>query len=388
MVWDHRDFLYFKYILERGFCMLRNKRIIAVCLAIMFTLVSSSAYAAELPNNQVLTEKRIDDILGQISQASNELKMLAAKTRESGLSTARSEDISTKILSTEREIVALEAELTELGVKKLDPDNAADMERLTAVVFGNNTSRNISTMQTSTDPDFSDLAELYTIYETQSTYTIDGEDYDVIALNVIDNKSGGGLTHNESHTHELFGLAYDEETTVGALLDYTFSYGVDQIVGSIPNAWLAEWSIGSVDAVFDSFEDNDRVVASSDENDDVLAVYITSFFSITSMTYYYIYLPGMQSWTDCGSRISTVQLGRADVVQANVAGRLANGAETFSGLSSFYETAEWFATTYIEDGYAPEIAFGAIEVVREDYDGFEVLVEYTPPYVSYILDLM
>lgn len=101
------------------------------------------------------------------------------------------------------------------------------------------------------------LANLYSIYEYNGTRTIKGKTYDYKYYRVIDNK---GYVDSPLTESELIVPAAKVNTTIGALLDYNFSYGFSTFLGFIPGGSIADWVLGNIFTALESYNLNSSVV--------------------------------------------------------------------------------------------------------------------------------
>lgn len=199
-----------------------------------------------------------------------------------------------------------EAELEKLGVHKVEPSNPEDMAMLEAMrqdmALGND---GISTAASGgiydTAPDFSMIANVYTLYIYDGTY----RDYEYRYIIVRDNKG-----YNKLYYYQDNNLAVNiGASAVSSVLNYNFGYAVSSLLGLLPYGMVLDWTLGNLFSALSGVDAS--VVSSGQEN-----FYGVRHNGVTEMTYYYIYNNG---WRHIGTS-GSAEVIRTDYFYGNVNG--------------------------------------------------------------------
>lgn len=326
------------------------KRTVSIVLAIIFCLSFGTPFAYALDNNTALKEEKIDLIFQELNQLAmqDNLENLYKKPTRSANMQARNE-----------RRLYLNNQLEELGVHLLDPNSPEDMARFEDVIYSEYKNSKTSPLSIDDKPNVEYFADRYAIYEFSGNVKIRNENYSYVNYRVVDSKGYGGLTKNEANITMI-----DEENTVVAdLLSYTFEFGVDQFLGSLPHALLLDWTLGGIFTVFDSYDDTSTVSSSS-------PMYVLALSSITEMMYYYVYRDDLQIWVQAGSSALDVQFSRHDYFSANINGKLETDEFDSEGNSStnlFY--ADYYENLiYNRTETHSDIGYFTIEGPSRDYE--------------------
>ena len=146
----------------------------------------------------------------------------------------------------------IEAQLSNLGVKKIESTDLDDIERLNELVA--------SSAGTRSGFDFSMLTDVYSIYDYGGNYTINGVSYEYEYYRVVDNK---GYVDTTLTVAELIKPLTEETTILSSLLEYNFSYGLSSLLGEIPGYALVDWTLGNVFAFLEGLNGYSPVVATN-----------------------------------------------------------------------------------------------------------------------------
>lgn len=162
-------------------------------------------------------------------------------------------------------------------------------------------------------PDFSMLAEVYSIYQYNGNFQMNNTTYPYSYVRVVDDKGyvESQLTKSQINNR----LVGREQTVVADLLEYTFSFGVSSFLGSIPYGMAIDWTVGAVFTGLNSYNPNNTVTTNGNRD-----IYIMDLISVTTMTYFYINMPS-EGWKMCGVRASNFALSRTETFMANIGGR-------------------------------------------------------------------
>lgn len=261
---------------------------------------------------------------------------------------------------------ALDAQLEQLGVHKLDPDNSADLSRLEEIVdsvYGNTTN---STRSIDDKPNVAVLASRYAVYESSGDYTLNGVKYPYCYYRVIDNGEGG-FTRSMASV-ELLGRG---SMLLQELLEYNFKFGLSQFLGSIPTGTLIEWTLGNIFTILNSFNTT-TTVGPHDGN-----IYSFALLSVTQMEYYFMYSESLGEWVQAGSSAPQIKFARTDVLVANIGG----SAVSKSPDMNFYSSTNLKWTEYyrnlINTGRQTHSSIGYLTV-----EGNGHKYSFTPKYYS------
>lgn len=254
------------------------KKLISFYMAILMILrvIPMTTLALETDKQAIqesdAVQQEIDAIFTELNEMAAEEKMAEILAGENRGMEKRLAEVKEQNNIREQ---YLENRLESLGVNTIDPDDPDDMAALEDVMIGNSgaSGRYIP------DPlDLEIFADCYTVHQYTSSVTVDGVSYRYAYINFTDNKgySGSPLTRS-AIAKKLIGR---ERAVLKDLLEYQFSFGFSSYLGTIPYAWAAEWFLGSVFTVFNSFDDDVDVAYVG--NDDI---YTMTMLSVTQMMY-------------------------------------------------------------------------------------------------------
>ena len=265
----------------------------------------------------------------------------------------------------------LDARLEELGVNKIDPDNEEEMAFFLEVVGGSvNEDVDASLSDVPPPPDLASLASCYSLYQYQGTYNVDGTTYPYSYIRVVDDKGYAGtqLTQgkNEAHPIETNWISQTGSILVRDLLNYNFSFGLSAFLGSFANGWAVDWTIGTLSTVFGSISNPNTTYATN-------ALYTATWFSITQMTYYYVYDGG---WNLAGSKASNVEIGRSEALFANVGGDVESDTIDYPE-KNFRANGAWswneYVQAYVRTGTVRYDSLGTLTM-----NGLGITTTFTP----------
>jgi len=188
----------------------------------------------------------------------------------------------------------LELRLETLGVKKINPEEPEDLSLLYELTpaFGN--ADVLRSGPTDTAPDFASLAEAFTIYVYDGTYSYKGESHIYRYIRVIDNKTHGGLTRNVEYSAVEKSIL---PSVMGSVLSYNFGFVFSHFLGKIPHGLVIDWTLGSLFSVLEGVNSaSDVTVYGSD------ALYRIHCTSVTEMVYYFYY--DAPAWSFIGTSAS------------------------------------------------------------------------------------
>lgn len=260
----------------------------------------------------------------------------------------------------------IEQELLELGVNKIDATDSEAVARFAEITLSSAGTGGLS--RANTVFDFEMIANVYSIYDYSGTYTINGETYEYEYYRVVDNK--GYADHTLTYS-ELLTPIDKVQTTIGALLEYNFSYGMSSFLGVIPGGAILDWGLGNIWTALEAYNANTPVTFS--DNDGIYAINI---IAVTSMTYYYIKDGGV--WYNCGSRANDVSFARIDSMTANIGGEPFGEAKPATKWSSSAgHSWYWYLEEFIENNRVVHNSIGAIDIYKDD----ELVGEFEPVYV-------
>ena len=158
---------------------------------------------------------------------------------------------------------------------------------------------------------------------------------------VVDDKGYGGLTNITVDTR----LCGTTSTTLSNLLKYNFNFGFSQFLGLIPYGWAADWLIGNIFTVLNSYDGSSIVTCPVGHS----GIYTMNMASVTQMTYIYIYDPGYSTWVLCGSRTSNLSFSRTDCLAANIGGNAVTRSTDFpDATTSTGESPAWYLLQYVQ----------------------------------------
>lgn len=283
----------------------------------------------------------------RIDQLFSELNDLAVMSKQQSCSDVSSFSATQdQLLSMESEV---EQELFALGIRKIDPNNPEDISRISSVMTS-------SIERAGSVFNFDMLADVYSIYEYSGTRTVNGNSYNYKYYRIIDNKGyvDTALTHTE-----IVVPVENVNTTIGELLEYNFSYGFSAFLGTLPGGNVADWFIGGIFTILESYNSNSTVAYTGNGN-----IYSLNMLSVTAMTYYYIEMD--DNWYLCGSRASDVSFARSDSFVANVNGKAYSDSKSYpSWNSSTGYSWYWYIDNYVNTKKVYHSTIGSIAIFRD-----------------------
>lgn len=320
------------------------KKFLSFCLVILFFfgVMPKTTWAVGLEKQSVqeleTVQQEIDAIFKELNEMVAEEKMaelLAAENRmsEQKVAAAKEENNQRKLF--------LEKRLENLGVNTIDPNNPDDMAALEEVMLGNS---GVSARSVPNPPNLSAIANCYTLQQYTSDVTVNGISYPFSYIYVTDNKgySNSPLTHSQT-TNILIGK---KSTILRDILEYQFSFGFSSYLGLIPGGWIADWTIGTVCAALESYNENSIISYSGNNN-----IYNMSMLSVTQMMYVYVYLPNV-GWCLCGTRAPNISYARVEYVIANVEGSAVSKSKNYPTVTSSTGSAAYtYAQAYVNSEY-------------------------------------
>ena len=352
------------------------KKLLSFCLAIsmIFSMSHMTTLAAESENRSIresdTIQREIDAIFTELNEMAAEEKMAEILAEENiGVEKAAAVKVQNNLRKQ-----YLENRLGSLGVNTIDPDNPDDIAALEEVMLGNTAA---SVQAVPDPPDLNAFADAYTLQQYNGSVNVNGTSYPYSYIYVTDNKgySGTTLTHSQT-TNVLIGK---ESTILKDILEYQFSFGLSAYLGTIPGGWIIDWTIGTVCAALESYNDNSIISYRGNNN-----IYNMSMLSVTQMMYVYVYLPNA-GWCLCGTRAANISYARSEYVIANVAGTAVSNSKTYPTVSSRTgNSAYTYAKAYVNGGYHDIDSIGSFTV--NAYKGSTV--RFTPGFASYPIDLL
>ena len=318
---------------------------------LLFGVFSSAAYATGPQSANV--EPEIDMIIAKMNAIILEKKQLSENPEK-----LDSREILAKEKELETKYTNLEDELFDLGAKLLDPSDSAYLDSFdTSVPEGSR----------ATPPDFAMLANAYSIYAYDGTYTYNGVNYPYRYLKVVDDKGYNQLTLNQHHVM----LNNATSTLPQEILEYNFGYLTGMLIGSIPYVGSGiNWTLGMLNTLLEN--PNATVSGTGD-------LYHLTIGSITSMTYYYVSDP-TQSGTYChaGTRANNISFSATHGYSMNVNGNLIQGSKItpFSG-SSGSTIHSTYIKWYADHRTAKIDTFGSLRI-----RGYHANYTFTPKFAS------
>ena len=224
-----------------------------IVAVLLFSMVSMAfpVSASDAIRNQVEVDKQeqIDELFLELNDMALKKKLLQTQSENALLLSPNSVVEINNIMLQEANI---EAQLSNLGVKKIESTDLDDIERLNELVA--------SSAGTRSGFDFSMLTDVYSIYDYGGNYTINGVSYEYEYYRVVDNK---GYVDTTLTVAELIKPLTEETTILSSLLEYNFSYGLSSLLGEIPGYALVDWTLGNVFAFLEGLNGYSPVVATN-----------------------------------------------------------------------------------------------------------------------------
>lgn len=295
-----------------------KKRMTALFLMISVMVSSTvTAYAAsgdmESPAKMEMEkQEQIDSLFEELNKLDAEKSYdgYVLKNAEQAENSAYAKCLAARMEIQEESYAVKEKEYEEklerLGVHKIEPSNPKDMVTLKAMrqdmVLGDKgISASASGGVYDTAPDFSMIANVYTLYIYDGTY----EGYNYRYIRVRDNKG-----YDRLHYYQDNNLATNiGASTVSSVLNYNFGYAVSSLLGLLPYGMVLDWTLGNL---FTALSGVNASVVSSGQG----TFYGVRHNGVTEMTYYFFYNDG---WRHIGTN-GTATVIREDYFYGNVNG--------------------------------------------------------------------
>ena len=349
------------------------KKILSLSLAILmfFSAIPVTTLAVEVEDQAI---REMDTVQKEIDAIFTELNEMAAEERMAALLAEESREIEENVVAikaqNDHRKQDLENRLESLGVNTIDPNNPDDMASLEEVMLGNG---NTSVKSIPDPPNLENLVDCYTLRQYTSSVTVDGTSYKYSYIYVTDDLgySDSPLTHSKS-ANKLIGK---ESTLLSDILDFQFSFGFSSYLGVIPYGWVADWFIGTVFTVLESYNENSIISYEGNDN-----IYSMTMISVTEMMYIYVYLPDVGEWMLCGTRAPNISYARGEYLAANVDGNAVVDVKKYPTVSSSTgSAASTYVRNYINDRYHKIDYIGSFTV--NTYD--DETIRFTPGFAQY-----
>ena len=357
-----------------------KKLVAAILSCIMLTTNCVNVYAAEQNDNwiEIKKQEEIDVLIDEINEIALQEKIRNSElhTTTDLMSKSRNEEESKYKESKEN----CDALLEQMGVNKIDPLDKNDMKILEDMQkdFAKSTG-NCVTMRTNdaldSAPDFSMLANIYTLYIYNGIYKYNNTDYNYRYIKVVDDKGYNGLYYYQDNDLAV-NIPY---TVIESVLSYNFGYGVSYLIGKLKYGTVIDWTLGMIFDSVAAVEDAMTISCGSKP------LYGVRHASVTSMTYYFFYNEG---WHHIGTG-GTAEIVREDYLYANI-----NGSPVLDeNEERFTIKSEWIWHDYVEQyakamSYMPEYcAINRIgELQIKGYNGRKYY--FAPVYAELPSDLL
>lgn len=303
---------------------------------------------------EIAKQEQIDKLFSELNDLA-----LEKKIQQNSASMNSSAKTTSDITAMEEQI---EQTLESFGVKKIEASNTQDISRLSALVSSTNASARAGF-------DFSMIADAYSVYDYSGTTKINGKSYDYEYFRVVDNK---GYVDTALTTSQLVVPVAKVNTTIGALLQYNFSYVMSEFLGIVPGKDVTEWVLGNIFAVLESYSSNSPVVYNNNTG-----IYSINMISVTEMSYYYIKVNG--SWHQCGSRASNISFARSDSFSANINGRAYADSKNYpTWTSSTGHSWSWYLEKFVSSALPTHDSIGKIKIYRNS----SLVHTFSPAFIS------
>ncbi|GIP17861.1 hypothetical protein J40TS1_35030 [Paenibacillus montaniterrae] len=347
-----------------------KKIIVLVLLVGLF----SSAYPVQansfkLEDIEIRKQEKIDKVfteMNRIVNTQNHMKYLNSL----GINTQmKSSSYANEVTN----ILQLEQQLSNLGVRKIDPNNQSDMlllKELFADQEKGTISTNNSTAKIPDPPNLSAIASIYTLYHYKGTYTVDNTTYDYAYIRVVDNKG-----YNKLYIRNEFDAAPRNATqsVIRAVLSHTFKYSFSSLLSKKPIGVAIDWTMGAVIAGLGAY--NSSNIYSG--NEPLYRIYSSS---TSSLTYYYIY--HNNSWKLMGTG-GEFNYSRGGIAQFNYNGQAKTEYATLQEWTSstdgvWYDYVTSFHNNRHISNYHRIESFGSLKITG--YNGAQFT--HTPVFVN------
>ncbi len=274
------------------------RRAIGVFLMILMLVSTSSAVLQAEDNlekyqkSKMEHEEAINKLFDEMNELTLQKIMVSEKENVAKVSEALKSDIQEKLEK-------IDAELEELGVRRIDTNNPRDREILDEMpVFPINDAKVQSGIYDDA-PTLLAIVDYYTIYIYDGEYTCNsGRTYSHRKIYVHD---GAGLELTQLKTYDL-GVV-KKPCVLKDLLGYNFQYGISQLLAKVSYGAVLDWALGNVITVLKSYDGNAGVTI-HDGN----SAYRADVGTQTEMRYFYVY---DGSWKLIGNA-ATVWVSRFD----------------------------------------------------------------------------
>lgn len=263
---------------------------------------------------------------------------------------------------------AIEMQLEELGVRKLNPDDPEDMKLLDELPAQREYSGVPLTGAQDYAPTLNAIAGLYSLFYESGNYYYQGVEYPFRYIRVIDDKGYGKLTVMKSFD---MGPKKNSVILLSELFDYNFKYILSSFLGIFPGGAILDWTLNNIITGLNTIDQNNTITYGAGNNEN--NAYIAHQGSVTQMTYYYIYYNNV--WRMVGAS-ATAELGRLDSCMINCEGELIKFHEEHDNWNIKTGGGYWydFMKRYLEKGvnsvnYLDIHSFGSIKMrgIFSDY---------------------
>ena len=342
---------------KKGVLIMKKILFKVVCFVLGIALLAPSVFAdTSIPEGSLAdttgdpNQEAIDALFTELNELALEKHLLSTDMECKSSTDSKQAAIRMDVINNYES--ELDAQLEQLGVHKIDPNNAADIAQLEEIMM--DTMMAGSTRSVSNPPDLSDFANVYSLHQYNRTTTINGVTYNYSYIYVTDNKGyNGPLTVSKM----AYGLLDYSPKVLSDLLDYSFSFGVSEGIGQLPYGWVANFTLGGLFTGLNSAYGGAIVTAGDEGN-----IFTTTMMSVTQMMYCYVYYP-QSGWMLCGVKAPNVSFTRSDVFIANINGRPEN--ETKEYPTSSYEDSTSpvnFVKNYVTGNGVWVRRYGCIEI--------------------------
>lgn len=350
------------------------KKYLLMCLMIVFclqNLASPVSANTSINSEEKAKQAEIDELFTRLNEIVSEQKHLEhLATLTNAHATLTTSEIQTKLTNYQEKTTSIENQIESLGVQKLDPKNKDDMDILNEMFSAQTLDEQNNTLAVPSPPDLSAVASVFTLYRYQGTYEYSGTTYDYSYIRVVDNKG-----YNRLYSFNEFDAAPKNATqsTIQAVMRYTFGFAFGQLLGTHPVGIAADWTMNAAISGMKAY-DTTKITSTSD------AFYRIFASSTTSMTYYWIY--HSNAWKFMGSD-ATFAFTKSDFAAFNYQGQpkhISQTQPTWSSSSGYtwYKYIENFHANKWNSNYEQINKLGSFTI-----KGYQTSVIYTPKFVNY-----
>lgn len=351
-----------------------------VCFVLVIALLAPSVFAAtSIPEDSLSdaigdpNQETIDALFTKLNELALEKHLLSTDMERKSSADLKQAAIRMDAINNYES--ELDAQLEQLGVHKIDPNNAADIAQLEEIMMDSMMAD--STRSVSDPPDLSDYANAYSLHQYNSTTTVNGVTYNYTYIYVTDNKGyiGSPLTTQQLN-HIFLG---QKSSLLRDLLNYNFSFGLSAYLGQFPRGWVADWTLGNAFTVLNSLNQNSYITTGSGNN-----LYTMTLSSVTQMMYCYVYYPS-SGWMLCGVKAPNISFARVDTLSGNIGGVAVAEPGIYGNANASTGTSPVnYATNYVRGNGCMVHAIGYFTISSE-YLGS---VRFTPGFAQYPIELM